>query len=222
MGPFGFRPSRREGPGLTGDVYYPLRPVRRGFLVFTRKSEEGGNQLSKNREIKQQVVADIAEKFKAAKSVVIVDFKGLTVEEITALRAKFRAGEVDYVVLKNTLVRSALAELGIVGLDVVLVGPSAFAFSTRDAVSGAKIIKEYMENDKRETMKVKAGYMDGVVLDVQGVRVLADLPPKEVLIARMMGSLNAPITNFVGVLSATLRSLVYALDAVRKQKGGEA
>lgn len=174
--------------------------------------------MSKNLEIKQQVVAEIAEKFKAAHSVVVVDYKGLTVEEVTALRAKFRAAGVEYVVLKNTLVRRALVELNITGLEDVLQGPSAFAFSMKDAVAGAKIIKEYIENDKRETMTVKAGLVDGVVVDPKGVQALADLPPKEVLIARLMGSLNAPITNFVGVLAATLRSLVYAVEAVRKQK----
>ncbi len=177
--------------------------------------------MSKNLEIKQQVVSEIVERFKNAKSVVMVDFKGLTVEEVTALRAKFRAAQVDYVVLKNTLVKRALKELAIEGLDDVLQGPSAFAFAMNDAVSGAKVIKEYMEADKRNTMTVKAGLLDGVVMDAKAVRALADLPPKEVLVARLMGSLNAPITNFVGVLSATLRSLVYAVDAVRKQKAGE-
>ncbi len=177
--------------------------------------------MSKNLEIKQQVVAEIAEKFKAAQSVVIVDYKGLTVEEVTALRAKFRAAQVDYVVYKNTLVRRALAELNITGLDDQLQGPSAFAFSMKDAVAGAKIIKEYMEADKRETMTVKAGLIDGAVVDAKGVKVLADLPPREVLIARIMGSMNAPVTNFVGVCAATLRSLVYAVEAVRKQKAGE-
>ena len=177
--------------------------------------------MSKNLEIKQQVVADIVKRFQEAKSVVLVDFKGLTVEEITALRVKFRAGNVEYVVLKNTLVRRALAELNITGLDDKLVGPSAFAFSMGDAVSGAKILKEYMDADKRETISVKAGIVDGVVVDPKGVQVLADLPPREVLIARIMGSLNAPVTNFVGVCAAMLRSVVYAVEAVRKQKAGE-
>jgi len=177
--------------------------------------------LSKNLELKQQAVAEIVEKFKGAKSVVVVDYMGLTVEEVTGLRAKFRAGGVDYVVYKNTMVRRAIDELKITGFDEVLKGPSAFAFSLRDEISGAKIIKEYMDNDKRKVLSIKAGYIEGQTIDVKGVEALAALPPKEVLIARMMGSLNAPITNLVGVLSATLRSLVYAVDAVRKQKAGE-
>ncbi len=177
--------------------------------------------MSKNLEIKQQVVADIVEKFKNAKNVVVVDYKGLTVEEVTALRAKFRAAEVDYVVYKNTLVSRALAELNITGMEEVLKGPSAFAFSNRDEISAAKVIKEYIENDKRKILSIKAGLLEGKVMNAKAVEALADLPPKEVLVARLMGSLNAPITNFVGVLSATLRSLVYAVEAVRKQKAGE-
>ncbi|MCL2810905.1 MAG: 50S ribosomal protein L10 [Clostridia bacterium] len=177
--------------------------------------------MSTNLELKKQAVAEIVEKFKGAKSVVVVDYMGLTVEEVTGLRAKFRAGGVDYVVYKNTMVRRAIDELKITGFDEVLKGPSAFAFSQRDEISGAKIIKEYMDNDKRKVLSIKAGYIEGQTIDAKGVEALAALPPKEVLIARMMGSLNAPITNLVGVLSATLRSLVYAVDAVRKQKAGE-
>ena len=177
--------------------------------------------MSKNFEIKQQVVAEIVEKIKAAQSVVVVDYKGLTVEEATNLRAKFRAANVDYVVYKNTLMRRALAELNITGMDELLQGPSAFAFSMGDAVAGAKIIKEYIEADKRDTMQIKAGIIEGTVVDTKAVLALADLPPREVLVAKIMGSLNAPITNFVGVLSATLRSLVFAIEAVRKQKAGE-
>lgn len=84
------------------------------------------------------------------------------------------------------------------------------------------MLSDFIGKTKSEHLKIKAGLVDGKVIDVAGVKALADLPPKEVLIAKMMGSLNAPITNFVGVLSATLRSLVYAIDAIRKQKGGEA
>ena len=177
--------------------------------------------MSTNLELKQQAVAEIVGKFKGAKSVVVVDYMGLTVEEVTGLRAKFRAGGVDYVVYKNTLVRRAIDELQIPGFDDVLKGPSAFAFSLNDEVSGAKIVKEYMDADKRKVMSIKAGYLEGKTIDAKAVEALAALPPKEVLIARIMGSLNAPVTNLVGVLSATLRSLVYAVEAVRKQKAGE-
>lgn len=177
--------------------------------------------MSNNLEIKKQVVTDITEKLKNAKSVVIVEYKGLTVEEATKLRAKFRAADVDYCVLKNTLVRRALADLEIAGLDELLQGPNAFAFSNSDAAAAPKIIKEFMAEDKKEAIKVKAGILEGSVLDVAGVKTLADLPPREVLIAKIMGSLQSPATGIVGVVNATMRQLVCVLEAIRKQKAGE-
>lgn len=177
--------------------------------------------MSKNFEVKQQVVADITAKINEAKSVVVVEYKGLTVAEVTALRAKFRAADVEYVVLKNTLVRRALSDLGIAGMDELLQGPNAFAFSMSDAAAGPKIIKEFMADDKKKAIQVKAGILEGNVLDAAGVKTLADLPPKEVLIAKIMGSLSAPATGLVGVVTATMRSLVCVLEAIRKKQAGE-
>lgn len=177
--------------------------------------------MSNNLEVKKQVVTDITEKIKNAQSVVVVEYKGLTVEEVTGLRAKFREAGVEYCVLKNTLVRRALADLEISGLDELLQGPNAFAFSTTDAAAGPKIIKEFTEDGKKESVKVKAGILEGKVLDTAGVKALADMPSKDVLIAKIMGSLNAPVTGIAGVMNATMRSLVYALEAVRKQKEAE-
>lgn len=174
--------------------------------------------MSKNLELKKQAVAEIAEKIKNSESMVVVSYTGITVEQITNLRTKFREANVDYCVLKNTLVRRALNDLNIEGMDEHLLGPSAFAFG--DAVNPAKIVADFIdaEKDNAKKMQIKAGVIDGRVIDVNEVRALAKLPGRDVLIAKMMGSMNAPITNFVGVLSATLRSLVYALDSVRKQK----
>lgn len=174
--------------------------------------------MSKNLELKKQSVAEITQKLQNSESMVMVSFTGITVEKITALRAKFREAGVDYCVLKNTLVRRALNDMGINDFDHLLEGPSAFAFG--DAVSPAKIITEFIDGDKdnAKKMEIKAGLVEGRYIDANGVRALSKLPSREVLIAKMMGSLNAPITNFVGVLSAIPRSLVYALDGVRKQK----
>ena len=177
-------------------------------------------KMNKNMENKVQKVSEIVERLNKSKSMVMVDFKGITVEEITALRVKFREAGVDYVVLKNSLVQRALKETGVEGLDHLLVGPSAFAFGMKDEVAPAKIISEFIDQSKSQKMTIKAGIVEGKVVDTNAVIALSKLPPREVLIAKMMGSLNAPITNFVGVLSATLRSLVYAVDAVRKQKEG--
>ncbi|MDR1570822.1 MAG: 50S ribosomal protein L10 [Oscillospiraceae bacterium] len=175
-------------------------------------------KISKNRLAKQETIADIKERFRTAKSVILVDYRGVTVAQVTELRRQFRAAGVEYVVLKNKLVQRAVAELGIKGLDEYLVGPSAFAFGVNDPVAPAKVLTEFIAKTKNEHLIPKAGYLDGAVFGPQGIKALAELPPKEVLIARMMGSLNAPITNFVGALSAILRSVVFAIDAIRKQK----
>ncbi|GHU71079.1 50S ribosomal protein L10 [Clostridia bacterium] len=178
-------------------------------------------KISKNRLAKQDTVADIKQRFQNAHSVVVIDYRGINVEQITQLRKLYRDSGVDYVVLKNTLVQRALDELGVKGLDAYLTGPSAFAFGVKDPVAPAKVLTDYVAKTKNEHLKAKGGYVDGTAFGPEGVKALSELPPKEVLIARMMGSLNAPITNFVGTLSAVLRSVVYALDAVRKQKAGE-
>ena len=175
--------------------------------------------MSKNFENKKLVVAEIKQKLEAAHSVVFYDYRGLTVAEVTDLRNQCRAQGVEYVVLKNTMVTLAAAELEIKGLEDYLKGPTAVAFGTNDAVAPAKILTEFVKKNKKT--QIKGGVVDGTAIDVAGVTALAELPPKEVLIAKMMGSLNAPITNCVGVMAAMLRSIMYAVEGVRKQKTGE-
>lgn len=184
------------------------------------EKENMEKKISKNLENKVLKVSQIVERLNTSRSMVMVEFKGITVEEITALRVKFREAGVDYVVLKNSLMQRALKETGIEGLDELLVGPSAFAFGMKDEVAPARIITEFIDQSKSDKMSIKAGIVENKVIDKNAVIALSKLPPREVLVAKMMGSLNAPITNFVGVLSATLRSLVYAVDAIRKQKEG--
>ncbi|MDO4549144.1 MAG: 50S ribosomal protein L10 [Clostridia bacterium] len=175
--------------------------------------------MSNNLEIKKQVVAEIKEKFENCQSAVLVDYRGLTVAEVTELRNLFRAAGVEYQVLKNTMIDLAVKQLGIEGMDEYLKGPTAVAFGMNDPASPAKILIDFMKKTKK--MEIKCAVVEGSVLDKAGVQALSELPPKEVLIAKMMGSLNMPITGFVGVLSAVLKSLVYAIEAVRKQKSGE-
>ena len=134
---------------------------------------------------------------------------------------QFRNAGVEYAVLKNTMITLAAAELGIEGLEEYLKGPTAVAFGFEDPVAPAKIITEYINSKKVKKISVKCGMVDKKVIDVAGVTALAELPPREVLIAKMMGSMNAPITGFVGVLSGVMRKFVYAVEAVRKQKAGE-
>ena len=158
--------------------------------------------MSKNLEVKKQVVSDIVEKLQKAQSLVIVDYNGLTVEQATALRAQARANNVEYYVLKNTLVRRALNEIGINGLDEVLNGPSAFAFGMEDPISAARIVDEFISKNKTEALKIKAGLMGNDIMDAKQVKALAGVPTREVLLSRLLGSLQSPISGLVRVLDA--------------------
>ncbi len=158
--------------------------------------------MSKNLEMKKQVVSDIVKKFQDAQSVVIVNYSGLTVEQVTGLRAQFRANGVDYCVLKNTLVRRALEELKIEGLDEVLNGPSAFAFGMNDPVSPAKIINAYIKNTQSDAIEIKAGLLGSELISMEQIKALAEMPSREVLLSRLVGSLQSSIASFVRVLDA--------------------
>lgn len=161
-------------------------------------------------------VAELKELFVNSKCVILVDFCGLTVAQDTVLRRKMREAGVYYNVVKNTLVRIAAQEAGIEGLEPSLEKNTAIAVAPEDPVAVAKIICDFAKENKE--LKVKVGVLDGKVITAEEIKALAALPPKEVLIAKMLGSMNSPITGFVNVLQGTIRNVVYALDAVRKAK----
>ena len=156
--------------------------------------------MSKNRELKVQVVADIVEKLKGAQSMVVCSYSGLTVEQVTNLRKLCREQEVHYCVLKNRLVLRALQELGITGLDHLLEGPNAFVFSTKDVTNAPKIVNDFIEKNKLTSLELKGGLMGTEVLDVAGVKALAALPSREELLATVVGCLVSPVSSLVAVL----------------------
>ncbi|MDY4187255.1 MAG: 50S ribosomal protein L10 [Candidatus Borkfalkiaceae bacterium] len=176
--------------------------------------------MSTNLELKKKVVEDITEKIKNSKSVVFVNYKGLTVAEDTELRNAFRKENVEYKVLKNTLVRKAFNEMGVTDFDNDLNGPTAVAFGS-DETGASKVIVEAAKK-YGDKIAVKSAYVDGGYVDVNGVNALAAMPSKEQLIAKMLGSMQSPVSKFAGVLSATLRSVVLALNAVAEKKAKEA
>lgn len=167
---------------------------------------------------KIQTVADIKEKLSTTKGAVLTNYRGLTVAQDTKLRRKLREAGVEYRVFKNTMTRIAAKEAGIEGLDPYLEGPTAIAISYTDPVAPAKIISDFVKENKLQALEVKAGLVEGKVIDANGVKALSNLPPREVLIAQVLAGFQAPIAGFVNVLSGTMRNLVYALEAVRKQK----
>ena len=167
---------------------------------------------------KKAIVAELKEKLTGAKGAVLVNYRGLTVAQDTKLRRQLREAGVDYRVVKNTMTRIAAQEAGLEGLDAYLEGPTAMAISTTDPVAPAKIITDFVKEHKLQVLEVKAGLVEGNVIDENGVKALASLPSREVLIAKMLGSMQSPITGLVNVLQGSIRNLVYALDAVRQQK----
>lgn len=151
---------------------------------------------------KQQAVAELTDKIKAAQAGVIVKFEGITVADDTALRAALRKAGVEYSVVKNTMIGRACDAAGYGDLKNVLEGMNAIAVSTEDPVAPAKILKEYA--DKIESFELKAGFVDGEVLDKKGVEELAAIPPKPMLVGKMLGSLQKSLYGLCYVLQAKI------------------
>ena len=156
--------------------------------------------MSEIRKEKEAVVEEIKTKIQAAKSVVLVDYKGLTVAQDTELRCNFRKAGVEYKVYKNRLAKIAFNELGFNQFDEALEGPTAIAFSMNDSVSAAKISAE--ANKKYNKLQTNCGLVDGEFNDADALKIIASLPSREVLIAKMLGSMLAPVSKLAYVLNA--------------------
>lgn len=148
----------------------------------------------------KKVVADLVELLKSAQAGVLVDYRGITVEQDTQLRNKLREAGVEYKVVKNTLTRFAANEVGYQELDSSLHGPTALAISSTDPVAPAKVLSDFAKDV--EAIEIKAGFLDGKVISLDEVKTLASTPSREVLIAKIMGSLNSPISKLVRTLQA--------------------
>ena len=153
-------------------------------------------------ESKQEIVRVLAEKMRNSTAGVLVKYEGITVEDDTKLRAALRAAGVEYCVMKNSLTGRACDEVGYGDMKQYLVGMTALALSEKDPVAPAKIIKEYAE--KIESFEIKAGFVEGGLLDAAGVNALAEIPSKEQLIVKMLGSLMSPLYGLAYVLQAKI------------------
>ncbi|HOB12308.1 MAG TPA: 50S ribosomal protein L10 [Syntrophomonadaceae bacterium] len=169
-----------------------------------------------NIEAKKKVVAELQQKLENAALVVFTDYRGLTVDEMTALRNKLRSPGVEYQVIKNTMMEFALKNTGHEDVIEHISGPNAVIFSSEDPVGPAKNVYEFIKEYKK--LEVKVGILEGQLVGAEKIKALADLPSKEVLVAQVLGTLQAPITNLVYVLNANLTGLVRALDQIREQK----
>ncbi len=169
---------------------------------------------------KKEQVQVIAEKVKAAKAIVLADYRGLTVEQDTELRVALRKAEVEYKVVKNRLTLFAMKENGLGDMEKYLEGPTAMATSEKDPIAPAKVLAEFAK--KYEKLDLKAGVVEGKIIDVDGIKALASLPSREELIAKMLGGLNSPLAGLVNVLNGNIRGLAVALNAIKEQKEANA
>jgi large subunit ribosomal protein L7/L12 len=173
--------------------------------------------MKMKREEKQQLVNELHEKFSTATVAILTEFNGLGVSEMTELRQKLRGVKGELRVVKNTLARRAVEGTSMTATLDAFQGPIAVTFGYADPVAPAKILKEFV--DKRtEKIKVKIGVVEGQVLDSMGLKRVASLPKKEVLIADLMNRMQAPMSGLVGGLQGILRKLVYALSAIQKKQ----
>ncbi len=156
---------------------------------------------------KKEIVKEIADKMKNAQSFVLIDYKGITVEQATTLREKARNAGIDYKVYKNTFMRFAAKESGYDELVDILAGPTAVVFCENDAIAPAKLVYDFVKERKLNILAFKGGVIDKTITGVEEITAIAQLPSKDQLIAKILGSINSPIAN-----------LVYTFEAIRKQK----
>ena len=150
-------------------------------------------------ELKQPIVQEMSEQIKDAQSVVVVDYRGLTVAEDTQLRKQLREAGVAYKVYKNTLVNFAIKGTDFESLSDVLEGPNAFAISTTDATAPARVIAKFAKT--APALEIKAGVVEGTFYDADGMKAIATIPSREELLSKFLGSIQSPITNFARVIN---------------------
>ncbi len=176
---------------------------------------EGGKALSLNLNEKKSVIADLSERLVSIQTIVVAEYRGMTVVGMTGLRAKARANGVYLRVLKNTLVRRAVAGTPFAGLAEQMVGPLVYGFSS-DPVAAAKVLSEFAKtNDK---LIIKAGAMPNFVMNAKDVANLANMPSRDELLAKLMGTMQAPVGQFVRTLNEVPTRFVRGLAAVRDKQ----
>jgi large subunit ribosomal protein L10 len=171
---------------------------------------------------KVAVVDEVRERLESSSAVLLTEYRGLKVSELAALRRTLSAAGGDYKIYKNTLVRFAVRDLGLEGVEELLVGPTALAFVEGDAAAVAKALRDFSRTNPN--LVLKGGVLGSKALSADEARALADLPSREVLLARIAGGLAAPMVQFAGLLQALPRNMAYGLKALIDQKvaGGEA
>lgn len=168
-------------------------------------------------EAKVEKVKSLQAKFADAKAAVLSDYCGLNVQEMSDLRGMLRNADVELHVVKNTLARRAVESTHLEPLAAYVKGPTAIALTIDDAVGMAKVLADYTKREPK--LDIRVGIMEGRVLTAQQIAQVAELPPREVLLAQMFGAMQNPLSGLVGVLHGVLRQLLYALVAIKEAKG---
>ena len=171
--------------------------------------------MAKSRELKSEMLNDAQQSIKDASSIVYGEFRGLDVDSMTQLRKVSRGAGVKLRIYKNTIFKKALAGSKFEALDSHLEGPLVYGIST-DAVAPAKLLVDFSKEN--ESLVVKGGALDGSILDLNGVKALASIPPRDELIGKLLGVANGPIQGFVRTLNEVPSRLVRVLSAIRDQK----
>jgi len=165
---------------------------------------------------KKNIVQDLHEKFLKKKVLIVTDYKGLRVESLNSLRRKLREAGIEYQVVKNTLLRRASTETDVALIQDRFKGPSAIALSYVDPVAPAKVLTQFAKEN--EKLELRVGVMDGKVIDVNAIKALANLPPREILLSQLLSVMNAVPTSFVRVLSAVPSGMLNVLQALKAKK----
>ncbi|CAB5100477.1 LSU ribosomal protein L10p (P0) [Olavius algarvensis associated proteobacterium Delta 3] len=168
------------------------------------------------RETKQRIVEELHDKFTRSKVLILTDYMGLNVEDMNALRSKLRESEIEFKVVKNTLLKRAAEGTDAAHIVDSFKGPSAIALSYDDPVAPAKVLTDFAKEHKK--LEIKIGEMDGNVLDVAAIKSLSQLPSREVLLAKLLSVCVAVPTGFVTALSGVPRNFLNVLQAIKDQK----
>ena len=173
--------------------------------------------MALSKDSKKEILQDLIVKFKESKGVILTDYQGMNVAQISSLRNELKEEKVEFKVVKNTLLEKASEELKVEDLTKDLIGCTAMAFCSDDGVAPARLLKEYFRKNK-VNLKVKSGLINGRVFSPEKIMEIASLPSKDVLIAQTINGIKSPLYSLVFILQGPLRSLVYTLEAIKKQK----
>jgi large subunit ribosomal protein L10 len=173
-------------------------------------------ELKPGKFLKTSIIKEYEKRFKGAKSFFVTDFGGLANKEIEQLKNKLKSVSTNYIVVKNSLCRSALKEMKIEALPDMVEGSCAISYTDKDPVEASKVLVDFSKTN--EKFKLKGGYADGAVLSLDTIKELASMPPREILLARLVSAMNSPVTGFVSACSGIMKKILYAINEIIKNK----